>query len=413
MEIHGIGRSDIGLVRATNEDTFIADADLGLYAVCDGMGGCAGGEVAASTAVSSIQRTIRERRAVLARVEREPERAHDLVTLAEEALQRACRDIYTMAVNDDGLGGMGCTTTLLLAQGAKAAMAHVGDTRLYLIRDDGAHLLSSDHTIAAELARRGDISPTDVARHPHAHVLTRALGTQPLADVETLEFDLTPGDRLLLCSDGLSDYVRSPSWLSEVVQGSELEEVPDELIDYANRAGGHDNITVVAVGVDAPDHGGFEDLPSGIDMDVLGSSFLFAELTLAQLSRILRRCETFAFASGDVIARPGDIGDHLMVVMDGTVEVRAADGRSLRLGTGQHLGEHLVLRPRPIRSTITALSDVTILALDGPALTELSRQRPWLGVALLSKLVDCLSGDLDRGATSALTQDGAAAAELL
>jgi len=397
MDVQGIGRTDVGLVRKGNEDAYVADSELGLYVVCDGMGGHAAGEIASSMAISSIERSVREQRDVIAQVEQSPVLfADDLTGIAADAIRRACQEVYAKASSDGELAGMGCTATVLLVAGHKAAMAHVGDTRLYLIRNGQAHQLSFDHTLAAEFVRQGHLQPGAERGHPQSHVLTRSIGPQAEVEVETLTFDVAPGDRFLLCSDGLSDHIPSEDWLSEH-SSANIEQLPDDLVDFALGCGGHDNITVIAVQVDeepaAIDHDGVRNEHL---IEILGSSYLFSNLSLAQLSRVLDRAEVENYQPDETIRGYGDIVSELLIVIKGTVRVEGPDGRSALVGRGQHLGEALVLRPRPIRGRVVANEQATLLSIDGPNLKDLANRRPWLGVALLSRLVERLSGDLDR-----------------
>ncbi|MDH3731130.1 MAG: protein phosphatase 2C domain-containing protein [Acidimicrobiia bacterium] len=412
MDVQGLGRTDRGVLRSGNEDAFVIDVDLGLYAVCDGVGGHAAGEVASAIAIGAIERLVREHADLMARVERDPGCAAELQALAADAVRQACRDVYDRASADKSLAGMGCTATVLLVAGAKAVMAHVGDTRLYVVRSGEAHQLSSDHTLAADLVRQKAITIEEMRDHPHSHVLTRALGAQPSVEVEALSFDLVGGDRLVLCSDGFSDYLPSPTWLADRVSRVAVEDLPDHLVDFAIACGGRDNITVLAVAVE-----GLADEPSptqpvALPLDILRSSFLFADLTLAQLTRVLDRCQTRDHHDGEIVRTVGDIHDELLVVSRGSLRVVAPDGRRIDLGVGQHLGEALVLRPRSIRSTIVASEPASVLALNRSSLLDLSNRRPWLGVSLLTRLVERLSVDRS-GPPDAGSQRTATALDLL
>jgi len=401
MDVQGLGRTHRGLVRTNNEDHYIVDVDLGLYLVCDGMGGVVGGEVAAEVATSTIERVVRDRQEVLSQVEHDPSRAADLIPVLEDALRQACRDIYNRALSDPSLAGMGCTATGLLISGQKAVMAHVGDTRLYLMRAGEAHQLSTDHTLAADLVRQGLVEPDALRQHPHRNVLTRVLGPQALVDVETLAFDLAAGDRLLICSDGLADHIPGEAWLAERCSDQPLEELPDELIGFANGEGGDDNTTVVAIGVDGPlpPEGVLTGSPKLV-LDVLGSSFLFADLTLAQLARVVDRCDTRSYEAGSSIFSTGDLLDELLLVVSGAVRVSTTDGHAALAGPGQHLGENFVLRPRRTRASAVAEQPTDVLALDQQSLLDLASHRPWLGVSLLTRLVQRMSSDLDRLTTT-------------
>ena len=399
MNTLGTGHSDTGRQRERNEDAFLADSELGLFVVSDGMGGHAAGEVASSTAVEVVARIIGDEQELIDRVGRGKEDVEALTGLAERAVLAACDEVHQLSRSRPEYGGMGCTLTLLLTAGQKAAMAHVGDSRLYLLRQDEAHLLSMDHTLAEELIRAGVLTPENARTSGHAHVLTRALGPQPAVAVDTLALDLLPRDRFLLCSDGLSEYIPDHEWLAAQLGDEDFEEIPDKLIAYANEAGGRDNIAVVVTRVDAETGERPVVVALAADFNIrleaLDSVFLFEDLTLAQLTRILAICEVRQLAAGEVLVREGDPWGALTMVMEGSLMV--GSGEDVReLTAGEYLGQTNLLRPGRAREKVRATEATRVLLLDAGPLEELCRTRPWLGVALLTRLGRRLSRDLER-----------------
>ena len=401
IEVAGLGRTDRGLVRPRNEDAYLVDVELGLAVVCDGMGGHAGGDVASALAVSTIEHSFRESRDRVVDVDDGPPAAAALASVLSDGFRRACRDIHSRATGDDGLAGMGCAATAVAFRGTSAVMAHVGDTRLYLIRGGRGHQLSTDHTVGAELVRQGRLSAEDLRRHHYRNVLTRALGTQPAVEVETLLFQAMGGDRFILCSDGLGDHLSSADWLADWIGPATLEDIPDLLTGYALEGGGHDNITVAAIDVSTHPTAPMR-RSSEVALDVLSASFLFGDLTLAQLNRVIHCCEARTYEAGRVVWEVGDMIDSIVVVVSGKLAV-LADGHRVEQRRGAHLGEGEVLRPRPSRARVVAEEPTDVLALPGPALLGLVRSRPWLGVDLLARLVERLSGDLERRGTGRRT----------
>lgn len=247
MKITGHGESNVGRQRDNNEDSFLVDDALGLYIVCDGMGGHQGGEVASRMAAEIAAREIAARRDLLSG----KAATQEVTQLVAEAIRTANREIHQRAAKEPHLKGMGCAMTLLLASEAAGFVGHVGDTRLYLLRDGAVEQLSQDHTMVSELVRSGVVSPEEQDRVPHAHVLTRAVGSQENVDVEVSVISLQADDRFLLCSDGLSGYVKDGAVLEEHLSADDPATVPGTLVQFANEAGGRDNVTAVVLSVDA------------------------------------------------------------------------------------------------------------------------------------------------------------------
>jgi PPM family protein phosphatase len=214
-------------VRRHNEDRSLARPAV--LAVADGMGGALAGEVAAQVAVEAV--------AGLSA----PVTADDV----RQALQEANRAIRRMAAEDPDKAGMGTTLTTALLAGDRLDVVHVGDSRAYLWRDGELRQLTEDHSVVAELVRRGSLSAEDAENHPHRNVITRALGAEPEVVADTVSEPLRDGDVVLLCSDGLSSYVPERDIAAALAAAGSLREAAAALVERANAAGGTDNVTVV------------------------------------------------------------------------------------------------------------------------------------------------------------------------
>ncbi len=251
MVMRGWGNSDIGKTRKRNEDSFLVDNDLGLFVVADGMGGHAGGDVASATSIETVLEVVRSARSTLEEAREAPVDLVPVLWLAEDAARQASRAVYRRSQEEPELEGMGCTLTVLLAVNDKAVMAHVGDSRLYLVREGRAIQLSNDHTLAEELVHSGILSAHEVEHTRLGNMLTRAVGIEEEVHVDVRVLDVLPGDRFLLCSDGLTAYIEDPEWLASKLEGLDSEAAPDALIRFANDSGGEDNVTVVVARVDS------------------------------------------------------------------------------------------------------------------------------------------------------------------
>ena len=244
----GTGFTDTGLARQTNQDAFAVDNDLGLWIVADGMGGHAGGGIASRIAVDSLIGTIRTAASAGGAFSIQPPRAVDLLT---EALSITHEAIHQAALQNQELEGMGTTiVACLLCPGppSQAALAHVGDSRAYLLRDRRLHALTTDHSYVQKLVAQGSLTEDEASRHPQRNVLLRALGIPGQSIPDTRIQPLEPDDELLLCTDGLTKMLREDEILSLLsdTQASSTD-MSRQLVGRANENGGKDNTTVVLI----------------------------------------------------------------------------------------------------------------------------------------------------------------------
>ncbi len=244
-------RSDTGLKRSTNEDRFWADPEMGLYIVCDGMGGQNAGERASQLAIDAIARHCRE-----AARDGSPEMlgVYDPAFLPQtnrlaSAICHANHLIHRAAQNDARYMGMGTTVVSALLQGPVLSIAHVGDSRLYVIKGDSVQPLTADHSLVMDQVRAGSLTEEEAERSPQKNILTRAVGLEPTVDVELGEAPLVEGDILLLCSDGLTRMIPPRDILQAIKESGDLGSASKRLIEMANAVGGDDNTTVLLIAV--------------------------------------------------------------------------------------------------------------------------------------------------------------------
>lgn len=225
-------RSDVGCVRSHNEDSYLVQSPL--FCVCDGMGGHAAGEVASSIAVETIAKTA-------------PHTADP--ALLGAAIEAANAAVIEAALNGLGKPGMGCTATAAYIEGNTIAIAHVGDSRAYLLHDGTLIRVTRDHSYVEELVDAGEITADEARVHPNRSVITRALGSDPTMYADHFSLNIEEGDRLILCSDGLSSMIPDGEIENIATQSSTAQICTDNLVDAALAAGGSDNCTVVVVDV--------------------------------------------------------------------------------------------------------------------------------------------------------------------
>jgi len=223
-----------GLVRTRNEDYFYMDSSRGLYIVADGMGGHQAGDVASSLAAHTIEQYINNHR-------------DTPLELLKKAIIQANLSVYQEAMRVQANNGMGTTIVIVLIVDDRLFSAHVGDSRIYLIRQDQVARLTNDHSLVEELTKRGEITEAESMGHPQRNVLTRALGVAPQVEIDTGVTWLIPGDYVLLCTDGLSGVVGKEELRQIIYQGADIEKSLNYMIQLALNRGGLDNITAVLI----------------------------------------------------------------------------------------------------------------------------------------------------------------------
>ena len=255
MEIAFGAKTDVGLKRSHNEDDLVADGSLGLFVVCDGMGGRNAGEVASRLAVEVIQKHIHEARQDenLSFIGEYDRRFSSPTNRLASAIRLANATVHASAKSHPGQEGMGTTVVSGLLNDQILCIAHVGDSRMYLVRGMTIEPLTADHSLVAEQVRRGLLTEEEAERSPQRNIITRALGIDDTVDVELDEVPLMRGDAVLLCSDGLTKGVK-PAEILSAIRGAESSAAASErLVTLANAAGGDDNTSVIVLMLDSPD----------------------------------------------------------------------------------------------------------------------------------------------------------------
>lgn len=413
MELQAFGKTDVGRKRKHNEDDFLVDSELGLFVVADGMGGHAAGEVASAKAVEVIKDFVRSKRATLDAYAADPnnfdlrDQCQDIVA---HAIQKASSEIFEMAQQSDEKRGMGTTTVMVLRAGPKAIVGHVGDSRVYLLRNGDSHQLTEDHTLVNAQLKQGLLTKEEAENVTFQNVITRSVGYQKSVQVDTLLTDLLPGDRFLLCSDGLSGYIKDDEW-EKFLAGASPGDLPDKLIQLANHRGGKDNITAIILEVEG-EATGPETTEVQARMDVLRRIPLFQHLKYKELIQLLSIVETHEVAAGEIIVQQGDEGEELFIILRGKGSVMADDAEVAELGPGSHFGEMALIDNAPRSATVRADEDTTLLSIGRDNFFSLMRRDSLLAVKLLWAFLQVLTGRLRAtneelsGVRNTITGDG-------
>ena len=237
-----VAKTDKGLVRSSNQDAYAVGelpGEVAWAVVCDGMGGEAGGNIASALAVKVISEKITS-------AYNEKMRDASIKNLLDSAICAANIEVYDMAYSRPDLQGMGTTVVAVIVRDKTAFIAHAGDSRAYIVSGDTIQQITTDHSLVQNMVDRGEITAEQAQHHPKKNLITRAVGVEKRIDIDFGEIDLNDNETLILCTDGLSNFVTNKEMIDDIKDG-QYYAFADRLVKRANKNGGGDNITVVAI----------------------------------------------------------------------------------------------------------------------------------------------------------------------
>lgn len=335
-------RTDVGLLREHNEDSFLVKPPL--FAVCDGMGGHAAGEVASSIAVETISAHM-------------PEHADDV--LLGTAVETANAAVIEGAVQGVGKPGMGCTASCALVEKGKMAIAHVGDSRIYLLHQGMLVRLTHDHSYVEELVDAGEITADEARLHPSRSVITRALGSDPDMYADHFTLDVVADDRIIVCSDGLSSMVEDSKIEAISCSTATPQAAADKLTSAALAAGGHDNVTVVVI--DILDDGTMEKHAHARKRRLIGAAIVaaaFVTILLAAIALVIANSWYLSDNNGTVGIYQGMTGDVFGIPLSHLTETSSVQVSDLPSSTQDSLRRGLALgSEEDARNTLESYRD--------------------------------------------------------
>ena len=400
MELTFAATTDIGRQRTHNEDNFLIDKKLRLFLIADGMGGHAAGEVASSIAVHEIRDAVNNNRDLIDRyrVDHPGVQAYEVLQVLEHAIQTACGAVHQRAQNEPDKRGMGTTATVLLIAGGgdhlRGFIAHVGDSRVYLARQNQCHVLTEDHSLMNELVRRGKLNREQIESSPYKqykNAVTRAVGVYASVEVDTFDFDILPGDRFLVCSDGMYAYLDEDELPLQLAEG-DVKDVPRQLVERANSGGGHDNITAVVIRVGDTTSGELATRNSDVSLklELLKGMHMFRYLSYKELVRITNIATVMDAELNHTVFGAGEASDAMYVVLSGAIRLSKGDTVVAELGRGSHFGE-MSLVDRSVRSlTATATEATRLIVIQREDFYEIIKREPASAVKMLWSFIQVL-----------------------
>lgn len=406
-KIHFWAATDVGKVRDHNEDNFLVDKNMNLFVVADGMGGHAAGEVASGIAVKAMRDIVSQNNDLIEAYEEGSAMVtkKDVANLLEHAIHKACEEIYAIGTRESEKRGMGTTLSALLIINRDGFLAHVGDSRIYLQRGNRVIQLSEDHSLINELIKRGKLTAATAQDSPYKNAVTRAVGVYESVEVDTMDFDVLPGDQFLLATDGLTGYLKNEEIPRLMLVEKNIKEIPAALIDLANSRGGKDNITCIVVRM--VDHEGkAAELNREIDrrIEVIKRMPIFKYLTYSELIHIMNSTRILSVEPGQEVVREGDDGDALYIVLEGAVRVHKGEVDLVGLAPGAHFGEMALIDTAPRSASVTAASRGKLLMITRENFFSIIKAEPRMANKLLWSFLQELSTRL-RTTNEELSED--------
>lgn len=401
MDIDFAALTDVGRKREHNEDNFLVDKKLSLFIVCDGMGGHAAGEVASAIAVRTVHDEVKREKElvddyVAGKKGADLVTKRDILNMLEFAVNRASSRIHAEAVKDEKKRGMGTTIVGILFVGNQAFIVHVGDSRVYLLRDGVLEQVTEDHNVYNELLKRKKMTREQIEKLAPKNAITRAVGVYEHCEPDSLVVDVVAGDRFLLCTDGLSQYYEDDlGGLGTTLAEPDANAAVRKLIDTANERGGSDNITVLlmtAGEVGARD----EDRAKKLQLrrEILARMPLFRPLNDREILRVLQVTDVQSYTDGDTVITEGERGEELYIVLEGKVDVMRGEAKLTNLSPGEHFGEMALIRSQPRSATVKSSGTSELMVIRRTDFFEILRNEHQLAVKLLWQFLGVLADRL-------------------
>jgi serine/threonine protein phosphatase PrpC len=377
-------RTDVGPGRDRNEDNFLAETDYGLFAVADGLGGRMSGDVASEIFVETLADDCESlaTTAVRGDVVGDPGHRQKLLQRLNSLFLEANRKIY-----NTGQGEMGTTGDAILLTDRSAIIAHVGDSRTYLLRKGGLKRLTTDHTYAEQIEGDEDLS------EEFEHVLTRSLGTHPHVEVDTVFVELAPDDLFLMCTDGVYKHL-AESEIEQVAGACGPGELVDELVSRCREVGGVDNMTAVACRL-PPDPSRSFDGPDSVEttekLELLQEMGLFDGLGTQTVLQLLRHVYTAEIEPGEPLIEEGSTDEAMYIIVSGTATVRRDDEAIATIEPGDHVGEMALVDERERSADVVAKSSIRALRITPEEFRTMVESDPAVGNQILQNVLrDCI-----------------------
>jgi serine/threonine protein phosphatase PrpC len=377
MKHQAYSHSAIGKQKEQNQDALLVDPALSLYMVCDGIGGRAAGNVASITTCTLMRQSFGSHSDVLKAYRKKGSTTHrqQANMVVKSVVESVNKEIHLMGQRNERFEGMASTLTMVMILGRNALVAHAGDSRVYLIREKKAYLLTDDHSVAKTQLNRGLISAEDALHGSHSSTVTRAIGMSDRLEPDLLNLELMPGDKFLLCTDGLSRYITTEE-IAKIAGSGKTEKLAERLVEIADRRAGKDNITAVVVEID-PDQK-VAGLNAKQKIEAIKKIPLFQGLTFPEAIRVLSVVSSRSYKKSERLITQGKHGREFYVGVFGKFRVEIDGHPVTELPPGSLIGEGVLLSDEPHQADVFAVDDAHVMVIDREDFFNLLRNTPYL-----------------------------------
>lgn len=376
---------DVGKVRKNNEDFVRIDNELQAFCIADGVGGEAAGEVASQMACDGVIEELKLRRDEIRRFTQDstPESRQNILKILQESVERTCAKIYKDAQSNFKHAGMSSTLEVALLARNYVLTAHVGDSRIYLIRGNSVHALTEDHKVGVQMVKQGVWTLDQAKRSSYSNTLTRAMGGQEFVEVDVGQIELMPHDRFLMCTDGLYDGIADDEILKLNQRTVSLKQSLQALQSRAYDRGARDNLSGILFECTTDESSVQGEVDAESKLKTLKHVHLFRYLNYAELNKVLGMTRAIRVASRGVLIREGDQGKEMFVILSGSVLVQKGGKEVAVLSAGQMVGEMSIIDQAPRSATVIALESTEVLAMSRESFVAFMRKESQISVKVL------------------------------
>ena len=341
MKFKAAGKSHVGLVRDNNEDSYWIDEDKGIFIVCDGIGGEQAGEIASKTAIEVILSYFDSHKDSFKQCKNEAFSDKEIFNFFIEAARVASEAVYEKSISSKEFSNMGCTLTMAVLLKNKAVISYIGDSRAYLINSLGVHQVSEDHTLAKEYFAKGLIKSIDDAPNLK-NILSRSIGSFPAVASDNVIISLEGNDRIVLCTDGVSNYFNSTEQIDDIISNLSVEDSAEALIDFALENKGQDNATAIVV--DILEDNLITNPKFELDLkisELIRNNPVFDKISYIQIAKLRSYLSVLSLEPGEVLLEKLEKVKGFYLVIEGSVsasnqQFNAGDGIGLKALAGSH-----------------------------------------------------------------------------